>query len=508
MLNVILTNKPNKRDLLDRFIRSRGISNFIIITEAADIGSILSDIMITSDSTFNLHIFDYYGDLSIVNTIRDYRDQINLLRVYVASIEDSHAYLTLTEDVFIMPNVFDILMYFWDSDACRAKNVAAFDLMHIDFFKVNIPDSLGRTDQLAININTQQIPLKYKTASGSVVETQGPQLVVSCKAKSKEIKSIFDTRNQEEVYSHRVRDLSDLPTDIVEDPVPKKEQEIVISKEPKPVKVKEPKLVRVKEPKSIKEKPIKQVQPEKGSSDKHDNGFSAFFKKFKFKEDEPVTEPLAVGEEPVATLEPEPIQEQIPIPEEQKSTESIPTPQPEESKSKPELKPFVTFSGVKGGTEVATGRAPTRRYTLSEVYASISQYCIEKKYISAEDGVSLQKEVANKPSRDALFGNLALERGLITEEQLIDAVTQVNHVEILTWEKISAMELDFTYFSSDKCKEFKFFKLKDAQPNDTAQIVCAFSLSSIHPEVRRLFDNPRILYTLDSYITRKLGETS
>ena len=71
MLNVILTNKPNKRDLLDRFIRSRGISNFIIITEAADIGSILSDIMITSDSTFNLHIFDYYGDLSIVNTIRD-----------------------------------------------------------------------------------------------------------------------------------------------------------------------------------------------------------------------------------------------------------------------------------------------------------------------------------------------------------------------------------------------------------------------------------------------------
>lgn len=180
MLNVILTNKPNKRDLLDRFIRSRGISNFIIITEAADIGSILSDIMITSDSTFNLHIFDYYGDLSIVNTIRDYRDQINLLRVYVASIEDSHAYLTLTEDVFIMPNVFDILMYFWDSDACRAKNVAAFDLMHIDFFKVNIPDSLGRTDQLAININTQQIPLKYKTASGSIVETQGPQLVVSC----------------------------------------------------------------------------------------------------------------------------------------------------------------------------------------------------------------------------------------------------------------------------------------------------------------------------------------
>lgn len=500
MLNVILTNKPNKRDLLDRFIRSRGISNFIIITEAADIGSILSDIMITSDSTFNLHIFDYYGDLSIVNTIRDYRDQINLLRVYVASIEDSHAYLTLTEDVFIMPNVFDILMYFWDSDACRAKNVAAFDLMHIDFFKVNIPDSLGRTDQLAININTQQIPLKYKTASGSIVETQGPQLVVSCKAKSKEIKSIFDTRNQEEVYSHRVRDLSDLPTDIVEDPVPKKEPEIIISKEPKPV--------RAKEPKPIKEKPIKQAQPEKGSSDKHDNGFSAFFKKFKFKEDEPVAEPLAGVEEPVATPKPEPIQEQISVPKEQKLTEPIPTSQLEESKPKPELKPFVTFSGVKGGTEVATGRAPTHRYTLSEVYASISQYCIEKKYISAEDGVSLQKEVANKPSRDALFGNLALERGLITEEQLIDAVTQVNHVEILTWEKISAMELDFTYFSSDKCKEFKFFKLKDAQPNDTAQIVCAFSLSSIHPEVRRLFDNPRILYTLDSYITRKLGETS
>lgn len=496
MQNIVLTNKPNKRGILEKFIRSRGISNFIVFTETADIGTLLSDMLVTSDEAFNLHVFDYFGDLSITNTIRDYRDQINLLRIYVTSIEDARPYLTLTDDVFVMPNEYNVLMYFWDSDACRAKNVSAFDLMNIDFFKVVAPTSLGKTNQLAIDINTQKIPLKYRTASGSIVETTGPQIVVTCKAKSKEVRTYYDTRQQEEVYRHYNRDLADLPAEVVEQETPDIQKSVV--EEPKEAVVKE-------KPKKVKPEKAPVAKPEKSKSDKRSNGFSVFFSRLKQKDPEvqpELDEPFAAAIEEESEIAPEPEATVTSVP----VNNSVADEPKHEVKTKTEvdLPAYIGFNNVKSGKEAAVGKASSHRFSLAEVYDSISQYCIEKKYIDATVGAELIKELAGRPSRDAAFGNIALERGYITEDQLIEAITQVNHIEVLSWDQIESMELDFTYFSSDKCREFKFFKLKDKSVEDTAQIVCAFSLSSIHPEVRRLFDNPRIQYTLDTYITRKL----
>lgn len=494
MQNIVLTNKPNKRGILEKFIRSRGISNFIVFTETADIGTLLSDMLVTSDEAFNLHVFDYFGDLSITNTIRDYRDQINLLRIYVTSIEDARPYLTLTDDVFIMPNEYNVLMYFWDSDACRAKNVSAFDLMNIDFFKVIAPTSLGKTNQLAIDISTQKIPLKYRTASGSIVETTGPQIVVTCKAKTKEVRAYYDTRQQEEVYRHYNRDLADLPAEVVE------------TETSKPVTVEQHEEAVIKEkPKKVKPEKVSVTKPEKASADKRRNGLSVFFSRIKQKDvmtQEELDEPIATAVEEESGIAPEPKATVTSIP----VNNSVADEPKHEVKTKTEvdLPAYIGFNNVKGGKEAAVGKASSHRFSLAEVYDSISQYCIEKKYIDATVGAELIKELAGRPSRDAAFGNIALERGYITEDQLIEAITQVNHIEVLSWDQLESMELDFTYFSSDKCREFKFFKLKDKSVEDTAQIVCAFSLSSIHPEVRRLFDNPRIQYTLDTYITRKL----
>ena len=107
-------------------------------------------------------------------------------------------------------------------------------------------------------------------------------------------------------------------------------------------------------------------------------------------------------------------------------------------------------------------------------------------------------------SRDAQFGDQALSRGLITEEQLIKAISSINSIEVLPWELIEPMELDFSFFSIEKCLEYKFFKIKTTRDTESVQLVASTSISNLNSEVKRLFDNPRIRYTLDTFITKKL----
>lgn len=493
MTNIVLTNLPSKRKTIEQFISSRGITNFIIFTESTEISELLNDMMTTSQDTFNLHVFDFFGDISLTNTIRDYRDQINILRVYVADTECAKPFLTLTDDVFLLPQ-FNLLSMFWDCDAFRASNVMAFEASGLDYFKVKMPSKRGKIDDLSISVKTQQVPLRYKTASGSIVETMNQQLVVDCNAKVSNVKDKFDVRRQADVYNNVQRNLNDLAVAKADDLPPEPKQQ------PKPDVV-------------------------SATGDKKHSGLTGFFARFVSKEsikdlageqkeeqtpvEDLFTETQEAEEQyPVEALSKvaEPIADEV---EEVKAEEVKPKePVPEENTKPKESTAYIGFSGVKNGTEAKVGRATVQRFALADVYTSISQYCVEKGFISVEECSKLAKEVEGKPSKDSLFGNLALERGMITEEQLISAVTDVNHVEILTWEAIKDMELDFTYFTVEKCKEFKFFKLKDAKGSDRVRIICAFSITSIHPEVRRLFNSPKINYTLDRYILRKLEEVT
>ena len=155
MLNVVLTTKKSKSKIVERFIRSRGIEKFIPVFES----SLLFDTLLTTD-TCNLHIFDFIFDLGTINTIRDFRDKINTLNVYVTSVESAKAYLALTDNVFIIPDVYDIFSWFWDSEACRASNVMGFNAMNYDFCKVINPSNEGQTKSLVVDIGIQPVPLQ------------------------------------------------------------------------------------------------------------------------------------------------------------------------------------------------------------------------------------------------------------------------------------------------------------------------------------------------------------
>lgn len=532
MTHVIITNMVSKRKVIENFMRSHDITNFIIFTETTELGELIQAMMVTSNETFNLHIFDFFGDISLTNAIRDYRDQINALSVFVSCIDDAKPYMTLTERVFILPDEYNIMSYFWDSDACLAKNVIAFETSGLNFFKLNLPDNLGKPKQLSIDVTTQLVPLKYKAANGMIVDTRGSQIVVDCKARTTDIKTKLKTRNQEIVYEREQPNLDDLAAEPLKEhePVPEPTKEPI---KPKPALTKKKK---VKPPKPIKEKKEKAVksQVERGSSDKVDKNtvFSSFFAKLSTKEEPQIEE--AQAEKSEVAVEDNSLAEQLraklknrvettthyvddvqeesenvqPI-ENNKQTDTIKNEIAKDSEPKSsKYMTYIGFNNVKHGTEMSTGKASSFRFGLEEVYDSIAQYLVEKSLISKEDAAALSAEVEGKASKDALFGNLALERGFITDSQLIEAVTTVNHIEILHWDVIAKMDLDFTYFEVDKCKQFKFFKLKDAPGSDRVRIICAFSITSIHPEVRRLFNNPRISYTLDEYIARRLEEVS
>ena len=50
----------------------------------------------------------------------------------------------------------------------------------------------------------------------------------------------------------------------------------------------------------------------------------------------------------------------------------------------------------------------------------------------------------------------------------------------------------------------KFFRAPD-DTQGNVRIVCSMSAPTLDASIRRLFDSPRILYTLDAYVVKKLN---
>lgn len=549
MLNIVLITKPSKQQSIERFIRSRGIVNYITVFDSQE----LYDCLLTS--TCNLHIFDYHMDMSIINTIRDLRDNANSIRVFVTSVEHAQPYLALTDDIFVLPDEFNAMSLFWDSKACEVRNVMAFNAMGVDYYRINNPSRPGMTTKLNLNVYTKDVPLKYKTADGRVVNTRGPQLVVDCKTVSQDISGLLNTRDQSGIFKRRKPSLADLPDAPIEEeskpikekkvkePKPPKEKKVKEPKPPKPIKekpVKEPKPIKEKPPKPIKEKPIKEPKPIKEKPIKEPKPLKVPKPK---KEKQPQEEIVKVAPEKevilysddkkagvseiTATVETIATKEEAAVetkdffsifqkkPKEPKKLKpekvepvatETPLVEPPKVEEPPKVKPIpISFEGFTGeGRGARTTGVQRRRINITTTCDSIAQYCLENKFISKEDHDELMKGIQSTrdASRDAQFGDKALANGLITEEQLIKAISSVNCIEVLPWQAIESLELDFSFFTLDKCKEFKFFKVK----SDSVQLIASASITNLNSEVKRLFDNPRIRYTLDAFITKKLEE--
>lgn len=133
-----------------------------------------------------------------------------------------------------------------------------------------------------------------------------------------------------------------------------------------------------------------------------------------------------------------------------------------------------------------------------------------KEFMSREDCDALLLELKDKPQKDTLFGDIALERGLLTDEQLIEAITNVTGVGVMTWDELKDVKPDYSLLLHERCKQYKIFKvinntLPGSDP-DADILVATTSLMNGAYEMGRMFDSPIIKYTLDKYITKKLEE--
>lgn len=480
MLNVVLTTKKSKSKIVDRFIRSRGIEKFIPLFDS----SRLFDTLLTTDSC-NLHVFDFMFDLGTINTIRDFRDKISTLNVYVTSVEAAKAYLALTDNVFIIPDVYDILSWFWDSDACKAANVMAFNAMGNDFCRIINPTTEGKTKSLSIEIGMENVPLKYVTADGRAVSTEGPQLVMKCKSKAGKIDlRALATRNQEEVYNHKQRSLADLPVGAVH-------EQVSVTAEQRTQSITGALFAEVKQKEldeislsveEVEETPAPQEAPELIVDEKRGfNLFSRDKKEKKEKKDKSAKKAKTTAK-PIT------------------STES-----------------YVSFSNFSAGTQgvgysandVDASQIVKEQNLIEERYDTISEYCVAKGYVSSDDCAKIAEglESDRMMSRDDKWANKALAEGFVTEDQLIGAIMAVKNIGVLSWDEVEELKPDLSTFSIDKCKKFRFFKLEDEDStSDRVTLIYSASLSQLNPELYRMYDNPIPKVTLDVYIDRKLKE--
>lgn len=142
----------------------------------------------------------------------------------------------------------------------------------------------------------------------------------------------------------------------------------------------------------------------------------------------------------------------------------------------------------------------------SSTYSSVEDYMVGNNMITAKQKMELMSELnmLRQSGQSVRFYDLVLKHNLCEPEDMVQIIAKVNRMEILGWKQVESLTPIFDEFQLDHCKKLKFFRAPD-DSHGNVRIVCSLSASSIDSSIRRLFDTPRILYTLDQYVVEKLN---
>lgn len=514
MLNVVVVNAPTKKTTVQQFIKSRGVKDFQLVNDATELFQYLMT------GTCNVHVFDFFLDMSLINMINDMKESINVLNIYVPDSRIGKPYLTLTDNVSVMPSEVDFLSWFWDQGTCSLNNVLACEAAGKPFYLLNLPQKPMRPKRMLLYISPKKIPAVYANSSGKVIKTKVEQLGVKAFVKGVPITPELATRRQAGIFGeeHRVLDLpqpvEDIPAAPVEEkPVkPKREKP---PKPPKPEKVPKPK----KEPKPKPEKPAKEPKPEKpvygkGLDEVVDTNLvnGSFEDSSSHIDTSEVidTSELDLTNTPSEEVAVEP--EVAPEPEVEPEVVKEPEPEPEPEAPKAPRRPKIEINldaESKGPEKIAPNASRITGLNINRMKIStastVEDYMVQNGYIDQKTCNELLLEVkrAKTDGKIIRIGDLAAQRGLITLEDLVHITAKVYRMEIIGWDQLESMEVDYSDFTPDRCRQLKFFRTKD-DASGNVQIIVSASATTLDSAIRRLYDNPRIRYTLDEYIDKKL----
>lgn len=237
MKRLVFVNSNTKVAKIKAFMQMKGIQKYTLLESSQDFRE---ELLVNSA---DIYIFDFYGDIRIIESLMDFVDHVNDLHVYAESIRIGKMYSRLSPDVFVLPSEIDLLLHFWETPSCRLNNAMLCDSCGKPSLHLREPEGLIiKTKRMQVAIDQAQVPVSYMDTYGKVQKGKAAQLQVTLKPRGLFTKPEGMVRHQPK-FGEKVE-----VQQTVFEPRP-----APAPKPPKPVKEKP-----VKPPKPVKEKPIKE----------------------------------------------------------------------------------------------------------------------------------------------------------------------------------------------------------------------------------------------------------
>lgn len=118
-MNVVYINSLVDKHSVDIFLYTLGIAGPMCATTPET----LNQAILSATSSVNLYVFDYSSDSETIEAIDILRTCLSSVKVFCKRIETAKRYLSITSDVYVMPDAFDIMVLFWTHPMFKIENI-------------------------------------------------------------------------------------------------------------------------------------------------------------------------------------------------------------------------------------------------------------------------------------------------------------------------------------------------------------------------------------------------
>lgn len=119
-MNVIYINSLVEKHSVDVFLYTLGIAGPMCATTP----EALNQAILSATSSVNLYVFDYSSDSETIEAIDILRTCLSSVKVFCKRIETAKRYLSITSDVYVMPDSFDLMVLFWTHPMFKIENIS------------------------------------------------------------------------------------------------------------------------------------------------------------------------------------------------------------------------------------------------------------------------------------------------------------------------------------------------------------------------------------------------